>query len=263
MKPTGRDPAWTDEALASPHAVHDKAGRVRRMFNAIAPTYERVNTLCSGGRDAAWRRRAVTMAEITSSDCVLDIACGTGDFARAFHRAGARTVIGCDFARGMLQYAAQRSAEGLSWCEADALALPFRDACFDVVSCAFGVRNFADLDRGLAEIHRVLRPGGRVVILEFTRPGFAPVRWIYELYAHRIMPVVASWLSRDRNGAYRYLPRSITTFLSPAEMVDRLRNAGFSHVRITPLTMGVVTVYIAFRGNTTDMKSNGGTDRTP
>jgi demethylmenaquinone methyltransferase / 2-methoxy-6-polyprenyl-1,4-benzoquinol methylase len=247
MTSTGQEAAWTAEALTSPHTASDKAGRVRRMFNAIAPTYERVNTVCSGGRDAAWRRRAISLAKVSASDRVLDIACGTGDFARAFKVAGAADVIGCDFAREMLQRAASRSQPGLHWCEADALALPFRDACFDLVSCAFGVRNFADLDRGLAEMCRVLRPNGRAVILEFSRPTIAPIRWTYEFYAHQIMPTIACWLSADRQGAYRYLPRSIVTFPSAEEMSARLRRAGFAHVDARPLTMGIVTVYTANR----------------
>lgn len=247
MTSTDHEPAWSTETLSAPHDVVDKAGRVRRMFNAIAPTYERVNTVCSAGRDAAWRRKAVSLAALKPGDRVLDLACGTGDFARAFCAGGAACVVGCDFARDMLDLAASRPTEGITWCEADALSLPFRDDCFDVVSCAFGVRNFADLDRGLREMHRVLTAGGRAVILEFTRPAFAPFRWVFELYADRIMPRFASWLSRDRDGAYRYLRRSVETFLTTDQLAERLQAVGFSHVRITPLTMGVVTVYVAHR----------------
>lgn len=250
MTSTEQEPAWTTELLSAPHVASDKAQRVRRMFNAIAPRYELVNTVFSGGRDASWRRRAVALANVSTSDTVLDVACGTGDFARAFHRRGVRSVVGCDFARDMLERAAARSGPGIDWCEADALHLPFGDARFDILSCAFGVRNFQDLDRGLTEMRRVLRRGGRVVILEFTRPTARFFRWAYELYANRIMPQLAAWLSGDAAGAYRYLPRSIASFLTAKQMVARLVGAGFSHVRATPLTMGVVTVYVAWHSST-------------
>lgn len=235
-------PVWTDELLRNPHDVADKASRVRSMFNAIAPRYENTNTICSAGRDAAWRARAVQLADIDANDVVLDIACGTGDFARAFLRAGPRCVIGCDFAHEMLV----RAAGGGSprrWVEADALRLPFADRSFTVVSCAFGVRNFLSLDTGLSEMLRVLQPGGRVIILEFARPKSGLFRFGYELYANRIMPVLASWISRDRSGAYRYLPRSVVSFLDAAQMCRRMESVGFQSVTATPLTFGVATVY--------------------
>lgn len=213
------------------------------MFNAIAPRYEWINALFSAGRDAAWRRRAVALAHITPADRVLDVACGTGDFARAFARACPRSVVGCDFAHAMLVRAGDRPTERAVWCEADALRLPFDAGRFTAVSCAFGVRNFADLDAGLREMYRVLAPGGRVVILEFTRPKHRVARGLYELYAHRVMPRAAGWLSGDATGAYRYLPRSVVSFLSAEQMCARLRGVGFMRPSATPLTMGVVTVY--------------------
>ncbi len=248
MTSSGSKPAWTPDLLRAPHAAADKSSRVRRMFNAIAPRYELVNAVFSGGRDAAWRRRAVTLAQVSTGDSVLDVACGTGDLTRAFHGAGARHVVGVDFAHDMLTRAIARSTDGMHWCEADALCLPFRDGRFDIVSCAFGVRNFQDLDRGLEEIRRVLRPGGRVVILEFTRPSARLIRRPYDVYVNRIMPRLAGWLSGDREGAYHYLPRSVASFLTGKQMGERLRAAGFSQVRAVRLTMGVVTVYVASRG---------------
>jgi len=241
------EPAWTPPLLKSPHAVPDKARRVRQMFNAIAPRYERVNRLFSAGRDATWRRRAVELAGADRDDDVLDVACGTGDFARAFADAGCRTVIGCDFAHEMLLHAADRHPGTSRWCEADACRLPFRSGVLSIVSCAFGVRNFADLDAGLGEMCRVLRAGGRAVILEFTRPRRRLARALYELYATRLMPVAASLISGDRSGAYRYLPRSVVSFLDAEQMGARLRRAGFSRVTDTPLTSGIVTVYVATR----------------
>lgn len=244
---TQESPIWTPDLLSAPHKAPDKAARVRTMFNAIAPTYERVNSLFSVGRDAAWRQKAVALAGITPDDDVLDIASGTGDFARAFAQAGPRTVVGSDFAHEMLTRA--RPIDGgtavCAWCEADALKLPFREAAFSVTCCAFGVRNFHDLSAGLSEMYRVLRPGGRAVILEFTRPHNGVVRRLYELYSTRFMPLAASWVSGDRSGAYRYLPKSVVSFLDATQMCERLRGVGFTEVSATPLTMGVVTVYIA------------------
>ena len=244
---TSHKPAWTADVLRAPHAVVDKASRIRRMFNAIAPRYELVNSVFSLGRDASWRRRAVQLAEVHRDDDVLDIACGTGDFARAFARAEPRSVIGCDFAHEMLIRARTRPPAALGWCEADALHLPFRDGTFSITSCAFGVRNFQDLDGGLGEMFRVLRTGGRAVILEFSRPRNAILRALYEFYSTRFMPLAASWLSGDRSGAYRYLPRSVVSFSDAEEINMRLGEVGFSRPTATPLSAGIVTVYVATR----------------
>jgi demethylmenaquinone methyltransferase/2-methoxy-6-polyprenyl-1,4-benzoquinol methylase len=244
-------PVWTDELLESPHEAADKAGRVRRMFDAIAPTYERVNRLFSAGRDAYWRRKACALADVRPDDRVLDVACGTGDFARAFIAAGARRVVGIDFAHQMVVQAATHSAcrrsSSVLLAEGDALRLPFADASFAIVSCAFGVRNFADLDAGLSEMRRVLGPGGRMVILEFTRPPNAAVRRVYEWYTTRVMPRAAGWISGDRCGAYRYLPRSVVSFLDAVQMCERMRRCGLGCVAATPLTLGAVTVYVGSR----------------
>ncbi len=257
--------AWTSESLGAPHDVTDKASRVRRMFNAIAPRYELINSLFSVGRDAYWRRRAVQLAGVGADDVVLDIACGTGDFARAFAEGCPRRVVGCDFAHEMLTRAKGRKGrkgvrnllperpEGcfaqkvpdtfspLHWCEADALRLPFSEGSFSITSCAFGVRNFDDLDVGLVEMFRMLRPGGRAVILEFTRPGNALVRRFYELYSTRLMPAAASLISGDRSGAYRYLPRSVVSFLDVEQMCTRLLGAGFARPARAPASVELVS----------------------
>lgn len=249
-------PVWTPDLLQSPHEAADKAPRVRRMFNTIAPRYELVNSLFSAGRDAYWRRSAVRLAQVVPDDEVLDIACGTGDFVRAFAQAEPRRIVGCDFAHEMLVRAAgnsphghtaQSNARGVEWVEADALRLAFKDGSFSIASCAFGVRNFADLDAGLKEMVRVLRPGGRAVILEFARPTNAVIRRFYEFFSNRMMPIAATWVSGDTSGAYRYLPRSVITFPGADQMCDRLRAAGFVQATSTPLTWGVVCVYIATR----------------
>jgi demethylmenaquinone methyltransferase / 2-methoxy-6-polyprenyl-1,4-benzoquinol methylase len=241
------DPIWNDDLLKAPHEVADKAARVRTMFNAIAPRYEHTNTICSGGRDTYWRRRAVQLAAITTTDDVLDIACGTGDFTRSMASARPRSITGCDFAHDMLVRAVNVRSGTHRWVEADALQLPFPDCTFSVTCCAFGLRNFVHLDAGLAEMNRVLRPGGRVVILEFGRPTSFFVRAFYEFYSNRIMPWAASLISGDQSGAYRYLPRSVVSFLGVQQMCERLKEQGFETISATPLTFGVVNVYHAWK----------------
>ncbi|MFQ5422745.1 MAG: bifunctional demethylmenaquinone methyltransferase/2-methoxy-6-polyprenyl-1,4-benzoquinol methylase UbiE [Phycisphaerae bacterium] len=245
MTRSNLDSVWDPAGLANPHAQADKAARVRVMFDRIAPTYERVNRVLSAGRDRYWRRAAVDMAGVGPNDAVLDVACGTGDFTRAFAAAGPALVAGCDFAAEMLALARRRDAASIAWFQADGLSLPFADESFTLVSCAFGVRNFQDLVHGLREFHRVLAPGGRAVILEFSMPGSRLLRAAYTLYFRRILPRVATALSGDRSGAYRYLPQSVLSFVDAAGMTAALRSARFSDVRQKALTGGIVTVHLA------------------
>lgn len=251
-RPSNSRPAWDAQSLADPHARSDKSTRIVAMFDAIAPTYERVNTVASLGRDAAWRRKAVAVAGLRAGDIVLDVCCGTGDMVRAFASAHPtpRLVIGVDFSTNMLacgQYDAAATRAPIQLCRGDGLRLPLADGSVDVVSCAFGVRNLQDLDRGLREMHRVLRCGGRLVILEFALPENPVIRLGYRLYANTILPLVGAWISRDRSGAYRYLPRSIQTFERREAMLERLSRAGFAETRATPLNLGSVLIYRAVR----------------
>jgi len=244
--------AWDAGTLCDPHAQPDKAARVQRMFDAIAPTYERVNRVTSAGRDRVWRRRAVELAEVRPDDRVLDLACGTGDLAREFAAAGARGVVGADFSGAMLDEAAQRQraepcSTPMQWCRADALRLPFAAGAFSIASCAFGVRNFQNLTTGLREMHRVLRPGGRVVILEFDMPRSFFVRGAYQLYFRHVLPRVATLISGDHSGAYRYLPRSVETFVDREGMAEALRAAGFDKPEVYGQTLGIAVIYIAVR----------------
>ena len=230
---------WSGRRLRDPHSVGDKALRVREMFDRIAPTYQRVNRLASAGRDAVWRRALVDMATVRCADRVLDVACGTGDLAGVFREAGAGEVVGLDFAREML-LRCQRPDASSSWCQADALKLPFGDGSFDIVSCAFGIRNFQVLQTGLSEMFRVLAPGGRAMILEFTMPEIVPLRWAYSFYFSVVMPRLATWVSRDDSGAYSYLPQSVATFPEPAEVVKCFEKVGFSAVNTRRMSLGIV-----------------------
>lgn len=241
-----RSVSWDRSSLRDPHNQRDKAERVRAMFDAIAPTYERINTLASFGRDAVWRRRAVAAADVRGGDVVLDVACGTGDMIRAFDRC--RTpparIIGVDFAREMLAGGDYTSvATPVELIEADALDLPLPDASVDVVSCAFGVRNFQRLQTGLREMARVARPGGRVVILEFAMPGSHLLRRVYQLCCDVLLPRLGGLIAGDRTGAYRYLPKSVQTFESPESMVRRLDEAGFSNLTTQSMHCGGVVLY--------------------
>lgn len=239
---------WDERTLADPHALGDKAARVEAMFDAIAPSYERVNRVVSLGRDAAWRRRTVAAADPRPGEVVLDLCCGTGDLLRAFLAAQPRMrlLIGLDFAANMLalgRYAEPRAPVQLI--RGDALRLPLADASVDIVSCAFGVRNFQRLGAGLIEARRVLRPGGRFVILEFALPANPLVRAGHQFYCNVILPRVAALISRDRSGAYRYLPQSIRTFEPAAAMRRDLQAAGFTDVTSAGMNLGSVVLYKA------------------
>ena len=243
-------PAWDRTSLADPHGQPDKADRVAAMFDAIAPRYERFNTAATFGRDARWRRRAVAATNVRSGEVVVDVCCGTGDMLRAFAAAEPKParLIGVDFSAGMLAHA---GLAGLSvpvhLVRADAQRLPLADRSADIVSCTFGVLNFADLQRGLNEMGRIARPGARVAILEFATPQNTVWRWAYRLYCEVVLPRLGAWLSGDRSGAYRYLPRSIQTFETTAGMVRRLHDAGFREVHMTRLNLGGVVLYHGVR----------------
>lgn len=247
--------AWSDEELAqNPHAHEAKAGKVRGMFAAIAGHYDLNNRLHSFGRDQAWRKFAVRKADLKPTDRVLDVACGTGDLTKAFADALSRMgrqkqgtefpVVGLDFTPEMLDVARDRKATPLTeYIEGDAMDLPFEDGSFDVVSIAFGIRNVSRPEVAIAEFRRVLRPGGRLIILEFDKPRFAPIRWGNDFYTKVIMPRTATLISRDRSGAYKYLPRSVQTFLTRDEMISTIEGAGFEGVNAHPLTFGVCVCY--------------------
>ncbi len=240
--------AWTDQALINPHQASDKASRVQAMFAAIAPRYDLNNRLHSGGRDQAWRRRAVQMAQVQPGEVVVDIACGTGDLAMAFARGSAGRVIGLDFTCDMLSLAQQKAAADQahpppSYHAGDAMRLPLADSSAHVVSIAFGIRNVVGPAQAIREFYRVLRPNGRLVILEFTQPTHPLVRRVYNFYFTRIMPRTAALIAADRSGAYRYLPRSVNTFLDQQAMVGLMQDAGFTQAGVQPLTLGIAALY--------------------
>jgi demethylmenaquinone methyltransferase/2-methoxy-6-polyprenyl-1,4-benzoquinol methylase len=210
---------------------------VRAMFDRIAPVYDAMNRVMTAGLDQRWRRETAR-AVVRPGDAVLDACCGTGDLALAAAREGGR-VTGLDFSERMLERA-RRKAPGLEWVEGDVLALPFSDETFDAVTVGFGVRNVDDLDRGVAELRRVLRSGGRLAILEITQPKGA-LRPFYRLWFDRIVPLLGRVL--PGGSAYTYLPASVRRFPGPDELVGVIENAGFREVRYRTFAAGIVALH--------------------
>jgi demethylmenaquinone methyltransferase / 2-methoxy-6-polyprenyl-1,4-benzoquinol methylase len=224
-----------------------KATEVRRMFGAIAPRYDLLNHLLSLNRDRAWRRRAVDrlLDDGARGGCYLDACAGTFDLAveLADRTNFTGRVLGFDFAYPMLDAGRSKlnSRSILPAC-ADALQLPLQDAAVEGTMVAFGVRNLADLDAGLRELARVTRPGGRIVVLEFTTPGWQPFRGLYLLYFRRILPLIGRLISRH-GSAYDYLPASVLEFPEPAQLAQRIEAAGFVDVGWDVMTGGIVAAH--------------------
>jgi len=217
------------------------------MFARIARWYDLNNRLHSLWLDQSWRRAAVGAASLRGGESVLDAACGTGDLAGLFARAGAGRVVGVDFCEAMLDLARRKfSRRPMEWLVGDAMALPAREGEFDVVSVAFGLRNMADPSAALGEFRRVLRPGGRLVVLEFDRPRGAWLGRAMRFYLDRVMPRTAAALARDGLGAYDYLHRSVRAFLTADQLADAIRRAGFADVSTRRLTLGIAALH---RGN--------------
>lgn len=244
-------PAWDEQKLLDPHSVPDKARRVREMFAAIARSYDLNNRIHSLGRDQAWRRRTVELCHVKTTDTVIDIACGTGDLAMAFAKRRPRQIIGLDFTHPMLQVAQHKLTDSrtparapIDYADGDAMRLPVRDAAADVVSIAFGIRNVTDPAKAIGEFYRILRPGGRVAILEFSLPRNRLLRSLYNFYFKNILPLTATWISRDKSGAYKYLPQSVNTFIDRSEMTSLLTRTGFVGVALHRLTFGIAVIYI-------------------
>jgi len=251
-RPADAPPAWERPELANPHANQDKPGKVRRMFAAIAPSYDLNNHLHSLWQDQRWRKFAVRQARVRPGDVVIDVACGTGDLSQAFARAGAGRVIGIDFTHEMLDVAerkrrSERRPDVLTYIEGDAQQLPLASACADVVSIAFGIRNVADPRLALSEFARVLRPAGRLIVLEFDQPGNPIMRWFNTMYCAKIMPRTATWISGDSSGAYAYLPASVGTFMSREQLAGSIAECGFERVETTGLSLGLCACYRALR----------------
>ena len=208
------------------------------MFDRIAPVYDLMNRVMTGGLDLRWRRLAAAAA-VSPGDRVLDAACGTGDLALADLRAGAASVTGLDFSPRMLERAGRKTSS-IDWVEGDLLSLPFEDGAFDAATIGFGIRNVADLELGLRELRRVLRPGGRLAILEITRARGA-LRPFFALWFDRLVPRLGRLV--PGGAAYAYLPASVARFPAAEELAGMLRRSGFAEVRFRLLAGSIVALH--------------------
>lgn len=230
----------------------DKSGeRVRRMFGEIAPHYDRMNHLLSLNVDRYWRRWTVKKLAPRPGEAILDVCTGTGDLALAFHRAtgGKSEIVGADFCGQMLEIGRRKQLSAglgpeLTFVEADAQELPFDDERFRIVSVAFGLRNVADTDRGLAEMTRVCAPGGQVAVLEFSTPRVQPLRGLYLFYFRHVLPRIGQRLARNGSDAYEYLPATVAQFPDGEALAERMRGVGLRNVKYWPLTLGIATLYV-------------------
>ncbi|SEA25798.1 demethylmenaquinone methyltransferase / 2-methoxy-6-polyprenyl-1,4-benzoquinol methylase [Prevotella sp. tc2-28] len=233
-----------------PYHEGDKAAQVEQMFDNIAPAYDTLNHRLSWNIDRGWRRKAIRQLAPFHPQAILDIATGTGDFAiLAAEMLKPQRLIGADISEGMMQIGRHKVQEKgmqhiISFEKEDCTRLSYPDASFDAVTAAFGIRNFADLDKGLSEMCRVLKPGGHLSIVELTTPVSFPMRQLFQIYAHTVLPVYGRLISKDQS-AYSYLTKTIEAFPQGERMVEILQKAGFSEASFKRLTFGICTMYFA------------------
>ena len=225
-----------------------KREQVEHMFDAISPKYDLLNRLFSLGIDQGWRRKVIRYVAKEPVEQLLDVATGTADLAILAAKK-VKHVTGVDISEGMLEIGRKKVAERklsdrITLQHADSAALPFADASFDAITVAFGVRNFEDLERGIREMVRVLKPNGRLFVLEFSKPHKAPMKQLVRFYFHRIMPLIGRMVSKD-SAAYTYLPQSVDAFPEGADFIRILSNCGLSEAKAEPLTGGIATLYTA------------------
>ena len=234
----------------TPYTQGTKAQQVEQMFDNIAPTYDTLNHRLSWNIDKGWRRKAIKQLMPFAPKTLLDVATGTGDFAiQACQMLDGVHVKGIDISEGMMDVGRQKVrqmglTERIAFEREDCTSLSYPDASFDAVTAAFGIRNFADLDKGLQEMCRVLRKGGHLSIVELTTPITFPMRQLFHVYAHLVLPVYGRLISRD-SSAYSYLTKTIESFPQGERMVDILLNAGFAEASFRRLTFGICTMYFA------------------
>ena len=243
---------YQQETIKPYNAGEGKAQQVEQMFDNIAPTYDRLNHRLSWNIDKGWRRKAIQQLKPYAPKRLLDVATGTGDFAiQACQMLPDVHITGIDISEGMMEVGRKKvSQTGLSerirFEREDCTRLSYPDATFDAVTAAFGIRNFDNLDKGLAEMCRVLRKGGVLSIVELTSPVSFPMRQLFHVYAHTVLPVYGRLISRD-NSAYSYLTKTIEAFPQGERMVGILLKAGFSEASFRRLTFGICTMYFAIK----------------
>ena len=236
----------------------EQARRVREMFATIAARYDLLNHLLSGNIDRAWRRRvAKTLFGIlpaaapsgSGQSRILDVACGTGDLSFTLFESGEARIVGIDFCRPMLQIASSKASRlgvEVPFIEGDALALPFRDASFEAATIAFGLRNLVDVEAGFIELLRVLKPGGRALVLEFSKPTTPVLRSLFKFYFTRVLPLLGGLISGS-SSAYQYLPESVSRFPDQKELASIMKQAGFADVTFQNLSGGIAALHLGMR----------------
>lgn len=232
--------------------TNEHAHRVREMFATIAARYDLLNHLLSGNIDTRWRRvvaRSLFATLANSEGRVLDVACGTGDLSLTLFESGRARIVGLDFCRPMLDLAASKATKSNStvpFVEADALVLPFRDCSFDAATIAFGLRNLSSVEDGFGELLRVLKPGGRVAVLEFSQPKAFVLRSLFRIYFTKLLPLFGGWISGSKS-AYEYLPDSVARFPDQEALATLMRAAGFVEVSYQNLTGGIAALHLGTR----------------
>ena len=244
----------TAEAVKNSAQVDKSNPRVRDMFRQIAPRYDLMNHVLSMNIDRYWRWRAVRRLKMESGKPILDTCTGTGDLALAIAKKAPENVevVGSDFCHAMLEIARDKRGQDdptsdIGFLEADSQELPFGDNQFQCVTVAFGLRNVADTDRGLAEMTRVCSPGGQVMVLEFSSPQTPGLRQIYGYYFRNVLPRIGQLFAKNDKAAYKYLPESVGQFPDGQALCDRMTAVGLENVRYTPMTFGVATIYEGFK----------------
>jgi demethylmenaquinone methyltransferase/2-methoxy-6-polyprenyl-1,4-benzoquinol methylase len=226
-----------------------KKDQVKTMFNNIAPRYDFLNHVLSLGIDILWRKKAVRLIKKFKPQNVLDIATGTADFAIENLNSGAKKVVGLDISEGMLNVGKakikqKKVDDRIELVLGDSENLPFPDASFDAITVGFGVRNFENLEKGLFEMLRVLKPGGVCAVLEFSKPKSFPIKNLYNFYFKRILPTIGKKISKD-SAAYTYLPESVDAFPDGLNFTNILTKVGYINTKIYPVTFGIASIYIA------------------
>lgn len=234
----------------TPYHAGEKAAQVEQMFDNIAPTYDMLNHRLSWDIDRGWRKKAILQLAPHQPQTILDIATGTGDFAiMAAEMLHPNKLIGADISEGMMKIGRQKVKEKgldstIAFEKEDCLSLSYSNDSFDAVTAAFGIRNFANLDKGLQEMCRVLKTGGHLSIVELTTPVSFPMKQFFHIYSHTVLPLYGRIISRD-SSAYSYLTKTIEAFPQGERMVEILKNAGFSDASFKRLTFGICTMYFA------------------
>ena len=242
---------YRQEAI-KPYNDGDKTAQVKAMFDNIAPTYDQMNHRLSWNIDRSWRKKAISQLKPFKPQTLLDIATGTGDFAiLAAQMLKPQRLVGADISEGMMEIGRGKVKEAglddvITFRKEDCLSLSFADNTFDAVTAAFGIRNFSNLEQGLREMCRVMKPEGHLVILELTTPVAFPMKQLFHVYSHTVLPVYGRLISKD-SSAYSYLTRTIEAFPQGERMMEILKQSGFSQTVFKRLTFGICTLYTAVK----------------